>query len=280
MTEDFRADLHCHTTCSDGTYTPEDVLKLAHGKQLQGLSITDHDTIQAYAQAVPLAEKYQLLLLSGVEFSSVHRGHSVHLLAYSFPLNSPIIQEFCQRHTQRRQRRNEAILERLAKEGMPLSIEDLHQAIPSSSTQTIGRPHIAMAMMSKGYVSSIQQAFQQYIGEGKSCYVSGHAFNVEETLDVIHRAHGLAIIAHPHLIDNETILKDLISMDFDGIEAYYGRFSSAQHQRWVQIGRQRNWILTGGSDFHGDIKPNLPLGSSWVNQETFELLYQHFIHQT
>lgn len=274
---EFRADLHCHTTCSDGTTTPQEIVKMACNLGLQGLSITDHDTIEAYREALPAAQAINLSLISGVEFSAMHRQTNVHILAYSFSLSSPIIRDFCQRHYQRRELRNRLILERLAAHGMPLSQEDFPDNLFSvQSHHPIGRPHIALAMVKKGYVSSIQQAFQKYIGEGKPCYVSGEAFSVEETLDLIHKAQGLAIIAHPHLIENVGVLRDLLSMNFDGIEGYYGRFPRHVQERWIKIGTHKGWIITGGSDFHGDIKPNLPLGSSWVNEETFNILQQHF----
>ncbi len=273
---EFRADLHCHTTCSDGTVKPQDIIQLAHDIGLQGLSITDHDTISAYPEAAPLAQAKNLSLISGLELSAIHQHTSVHILAYSFPLSSPIIEEFCHRHHQRREQRNQAILHLLAKHHMPLSVEDLSQEAFSCPKHSIGRPHIAMAMVKKGYVNSIQEAFYKYIGEGKLCYEPGAIFSVEETLDIIHQAKGLAIIAHPHLIEKVGILRDLLEMNFDGIEGYYARFPRTATERWIKIGERKGWIITGGSDFHGDIKPTLPLGSSWVNAETFAILEQHF----
>lgn len=271
--KEFRADLHCHTTCSDGTVPPRALIQLAYDKELQGLSITDHDTIQAYDEAVPAAQAIELKLISGVEFSAVHQQTSVHILAYSFALRSPSILAFCDQHYQRRLTRIQAILDRLAAQGMPLVLEELTE---KSAHPSLTRPHIAAAMMKKGYVSSIHEAFQLYLGDGKACYVSGNTFTVEETLDIIHQANGLAIIAHPHLIDKVSVLRDLLEMKFDGIEGYYGRFPASEHERWIKIGARKGWIITGGSDFHGDIKPMSLLGSSWVNEETFEILNQHF----
>lgn len=277
MESEFRADLHCHTTCSDGTVTPKKIIELACQLDLKGLSITDHDTIEAYQEAIPIAKQQGVLLVSGVEFSASHLQQSVHLLAYSFALDSPSIHSLCQRHKQRRLKRNALILEQLASEGMPLTPEDFPSVLfEKQSDRPLGRPHIALAMLHKGYVQSIQQAFHHYIGEGKSCYVAGEAISVEETLEIIHQAKGLAVIAHPHLIDNTSLLRELLEMKFDGIEGYYGRFTPAQQERWVKIGLHRGWLITGGSDFHGEIKPNLPLGSSWVNEETFQIFYQHF----
>ena len=275
--EEFRADLHCHTTCSDGTVSPRDIIQLASDIGLQGLSITDHDTIAAYEEAIPAAHAKKLLLISGLELSATHRQTSVHILAYSFSLASAIIRDFCQRHQQRRQLRNQTILHLLNLQGLPLSLDNLTQDLPfSSSTHSIGRPHIALAMVRKGYVRTIQQAFHEYIGEGKPCYAPGAAFSVEETLEVIHKANGLAMIAHPHLIENVGILKDLLNMNFDGIEGYYARFPPSAHERWLKIGAHKRWMITGGSDFHGAIKPNIPLGSSWVQAETFAILQQRF----
>jgi len=271
---EFRADLHCHSTCSDGTLTPEEIIQLACDLGLGALSITDHDTLTAYREALPAAQARDLPLISGIELSAVHLQTSIHVLAYSFSLSSPKMHHFCQRHHERREVRNRAMLHLLASNGMPLSAEELEQeAAPSRS---VGRPHIALAMVKKGYVPSIQQAFHHYIGEGKPCYAPGLLFSIEETLEVIHAAKGLAILAHPHLIQKTSVLKDLLQMNFDGIEGYYARFPLSRNKRWLKIAAHKHWLITGGSDFHGKMKPQLPLGSSWVNEETFNILQQHF----
>lgn len=108
----------------------------------------------------------------------------------------------------------------------------------------------------------------------------GEPISVEETLDIIHKAKGLAVIAHPHLMEDIKTLKEILEMDFDGIECYYGKFASQDHQRWVKIAQNRGMLITGGSDFHGEIKPTIPLGCSWVNEETFRILHNHFMKQT
>ena len=274
--EGFRADLHCHTTCSDGTVAPEEIVRMAIIKGLRGLSITDHDTIEAYPTAVLAAQAANLQLISGIEFSAVHKQSSVHILAYSFSLNSSILKEFCLKHIQRRERRNTEILFLLKQHGMSISEEEIH-VHNDALAHTIGRPHIAQAMRKKGYVSSIQEAFHKYIGEGKPCYASGTHFSVEETLEIIHKINGLAVIAHPHLIEKNSILHELLDMKFDGIEGYYARFSLHQNEKWIKIGMRKGWIITGGSDFHGDIKPNIDLGHSWTPEETFKVLQDHYI---
>lgn len=269
MKPPFRADLHCHSTCSDGSFSPFEIIDLAVSSDLQGLSITDHDTIEAYATALPYAEKKGLPLISGIELSCVHKETSVHILGYAFSLSSPAMTTFCERHWKRRRERCHAIIERLEKIGLPINRESLPK-------KGIGRPHIALEMIKKKYVSSIEEAFRNFLGEGKPCYIPGEAFSVEESIDVIHQAKGLAVIAHPHLIKNTKIIKDLLSMPFDGIEGYYSLFRSPQEKPWIKIGLHRGWLITGGSDFHGAIKPQILLGSSWVNQETFNILKSHF----
>lgn len=158
---DFRADLHCHSTCSDGTLTPTEIIQLASQLNLQGLSITDHDTIAAYQEAFPVALTKGLPLISGLELSATHRQTSVHILAYSFPLNSSVIEEFCQRHSERRNLRYQKILELLASHDMPLSLDDL--TLPSS-THSLGRPHIASPWLKRD-MSKISSKHSEAIWE-------------------------------------------------------------------------------------------------------------------
>jgi len=282
MTLEFRADLHCHTSYSDGSATPSELLNLAKASGLSGLSITDHDSIEAYKTAMPIAKELGIEMVSGVEFSTVHKYLSVHILAYSFGLNSPEIHAFCEKHHERRLKRNRDILKKLSQKGMPISEEEMlgcvRQAEPEMKP-TIGRPHIAQAMMKKGFVTSIQEAFKKYLGEDKPCYAPGESFSTEETIEIIHRAGGLAIIAHPHLIDDPVILKQLIEMPFDGIECYYAKFPQEATKRWLKIAEKKQWLITGGSDFHGTIKPNVPLGASFVDKDNFNVLREHFSRQ-
>lgn len=273
MSTFFRADLHCHTTCSDGTLTVPEIIDLAIKTNLQGLSITDHDTIAAYDQLQNSLKDCNLEIIPGVEFSTVHRDTSIHVLAYAFPMSSKIIRGFSEQHFLRRQERNQEILSLLRRHKMPIEEMDFKKICHGMP----GRLHIAQAMLNKGYVGSINEAFKKYLGEGKCCYHSGNHFTVEETLDVIRSAGALAIIAHPHLIRQRRIVNDLLEMDFDGIEAYYARFSGYDEQKWVNIAREKEWIVTGGSDFHGEVRPQNPLGCSWVCEKTFRILKEHYL---
>jgi hypothetical protein len=272
---EFRADLHCHSTCSDGSLTPEELIIHAKSCGLSGLSITDHDTIKAYSSVFPIAEAMNIQLISGVEFSASLDGTSIHLLGYSFSLKNPGMLAFCESHIQRRKDRNLAILSLLAKYRMPVSEDEM---IGDVSQGSIGRVHIAQAMIKKGYVETVSEAFNKFIGEGCPCFDPGEAMSIQETVDCIRLAGGKAVIAHPHLIYDPQILNKLLKMDFDGIEVYYGRFMKTKVQQWAEIAESKGWLMTGGSDFHGAaVKPQALLGSSWISEAVFNDLRTLFL---
>lgn len=258
----FRADLHCHSTCSDGSDSPEELIRLAAQKGLQGLSITDHDTYAAYQNVLPLAQSLQISLLTGVEVSSVFKGESIHILAYGFSLDSSEMQELMVEQQKRRHERNLAILAKLKKLGISLELEG----------QCIGRPHIATALMEKGIISSIKEGFDKYLGEGKLAYDSGQRIPVPEVLAVLKRAKAKAVLAHPQLIVRKRVLQALLDMPFDGLECYYAKMPLHREQPFIKIAEKKKWIITGGSDYHGLTKPQSELGSSWVGKEAFDQL--------
>lgn len=269
---DFRADLHCHSTCSDGTYRPDQLIDLALEKKLQGLSITDHDSVEAYGKEVlAKARKVGLRLLSGVEFSCLYRGHSIHILGYGFQLNHEGIMRLCLKHKKRRFDRNQAMINLLQDSNIPISLEDL-EAHFQRPLDKMGRPHIARWMVERGIVPHLKKAFDVYLGEGKKAFYVGDGVSVEETIQVIHGAKGKAILAHPHLYSKPSIVDALMKMPFEGVEVYYANMPFNVELKWLRKARERRWIATGGSDFHGLVKPHIQMGASWVNEETFNLL--------
>lgn len=264
----FRADLHCHTIFSDGTLSPEALIDKAQEIGLSALCITDHDSVEAYKRALPYAQAKQILLGTGVEFSCTHKETSVHLLGYGIDITHPKLLSFCQRHAKRRTERNRKILEKLRQINMPLSEEEL-----CSMGHMIGRPHIALLMLKKGYVPSIKTAFQLYIGDDKPCYVRGCAFSVEETIAIIHEAGGKAFIAHPHLLHHRCKIKELLCFPIDGLECYYAQFNNEQTKRFIKLAKEKNLLMSGGSDFHGETLEHTRLGSSWVDEATFHTIF-------
>lgn len=272
---EFRADLHCHSTYSDGTYTPEQLLYKAKESNLSGLSVTDHDTTKAYKKDIfELSKKLNILLLPGVEISSSLDSESVHILAYGKGILKEDFQKFLDEVLIKRKIRNLKILEKLKSHKMIISEEELYDFNYKNfkcSESTIGRPHIALLMVEKGYVGSFQEAFQKYLKDNACCYVLGEKFSPQEVLEKIHSVNAKAVLAHPHLM-NYSIVKRLLKMPFDGIEAYYGRMLPKEEEKWVHLAKDKKLLATGGSDFHGDIKSHFILGSSWVTKDVFQQL--------
>lgn len=266
---EFRADLHMHSTFSDGSLTPELLVKESKKSQLSAISITDHDTVSGLEEGRKYAEQEGLFFLSGIEFSATFQEKSVHILGYGFQVDHPEITKLCQLHRERRKERNLSIIRRLKGFGIIIDAEEF-----ATTDQVLGRPHIAQKMVEAKIVASIQEAFQNYLGEGKKAYVRGEVIPAEKTIDVIHQANGFAIVAHPHLLPVGRWIHALFSLKFDGLEGYYAKLPLEQEKRWLEIALKKKWMVTGGSDYHGGIKPHERLGSSWVNAESFRKLYE------
>jgi predicted metal-dependent phosphoesterase TrpH len=277
LKQTFRADLHCHTYCSDGSDSPLEVLHKAKAAGLQGLSITDHDSIEAYTpELFAAAEALGLRLLPGVELSSEWEGCSVHILGYGFDLHAAALRSFLEGMQIRRRERNCAILNNLRKVNCPIEEEELITHVKKRyGNRTIGRPHIAELMVEKGYVTTIREAFQKYLHDHASCYASGIKYTPREVIDVIHEAHGKAVLAHPHFLPKGRVTQQLLSLPFDGLEARYGLLHKEQEAPWVKLAEKRGWIVTGGSDYHGALKPSIGLGCSWVELEVFGRLLKN-----
>lgn len=270
----FRADIHCHSDCSDGSDTPFLLLELAMQANLQGLSITDHDTLEAYTpELFEKAKELNLQLLTGVELSTEFRHESVHVLGYGIDVHSHSLRNFLEELQRRRAGRNRMILDNLARKNMPISEEELLSfASRIEGKKTVGRPHIAALMVQKGFVRTWKEAFDVYLKQGASCYVAGIKFTPLEAIEQIRLAKGKAVLAHPHFLRKGSILREILALPFDGIECYYARLPKAQELPWAQLAEKKGWIATGGSDYHGAFKPDLFLGCSWVDETTFAKL--------
>jgi predicted metal-dependent phosphoesterase TrpH len=240
-----------------------------------GMSIVDHDSIEAYDEGCLYAADQGLIFLPGVEISAKCRDEPIHVLGYSFDPHSSIMLEACLTHRRRREVRNQKILDNLAREGLKVAMEEVIARSPI--TTTYGRPHMALVMVDKGYVPDVASAFRLYLAKGKRCYAEGEKWTVSEAIEVIHGARGLAVLAHPHLIKAGFPLEQLLSHPFDGIEAYYGTLGPFRHRPWCEIAQRSSLFVTGGSDFHGSVKPEHPFGSSWAPEETLDLLHKHFL---
>lgn len=258
----MKADIHCHTTCSDGSDEPLTVLRLAKQIGLNGLSITDHDTIDAYTpELFAAAQELDIRILTGIELSSELQDVPVHVLGYGFDINSSSLKAFLTEMQERRRERNRTILKKLAEKNIVITEEEL------KGRKAAGRPHIAQLLVEKGRVRSIQEAFEIYLKD-----VPGFRPTPRTVIEEIHKANGKAVLAHPHFYKKKSFMRHVLEAPFDGIECYYAMLSKAQELPILKLASERNLIPTGGSDYHGSVKPHIPLGFSWVTEPIFEQL--------
>jgi len=271
----FRADLHVHSYFSDGTNSPKELLLLAKENNLSAISITDHDTIDAYDDKLfEIANKLGIKLLVGSEISSQLFDKTVHILAYGIDLYSESFKNFLEKLWEKRRDRNIQILKKLSTKNIDISENDLIEFSRKTniSKTVLGRVHIAKLMIEKGYVKTLNEAFDKYIKDDGPCFVMGDRFTPKEVIDQIHMANGKAVLAHPSIIKSSRVLDSLLELDFDGIEVYYAKLLPVHEKKILKIAERKNLIATGGSDFHGSVKPYITIGCSWVDEKTFNKL--------
>lgn len=265
----FRADLHCHSMCSDGSDSPDMLLRKAKEVGLSGLSITDHDTLAAYTPEIfSLAQELGLKLLPGIECSSEWQGQTVHVLGYGRNVFSPDLLALVEKMQERRTRRNRLMVQKLKEK--QIDVEEVLSL--EGGIASIGRPHIAMAMVQKGCVQTLQEAFEKYLKEGASCYVSECKLTPPETIESLRKAGWKAVLAHPHVIQKQAVLHALLELPWDGLECFYSHLPPYKERAWVRLAKKKGWIPTGGSDYHGKIRPHVPLGCAWVDESIYNEL--------
>ncbi|MEJ2657810.1 MAG: PHP domain-containing protein [Desulfobacterales bacterium] len=280
----MRIDLHIHSTASDGTFSPSEILTLAQDLNIAAISITDHDTLEGSKSALALGIPPSVKFLTGVEISadppdSISLAGSFHILGYAVDVDHPGLNHTLSKLKDSRKNRNPRILRLLSALGIEITFDELRDLAEENQ---LGRPHIARLMVKKGYVSSIDAAFDQYLGNGKPAYVDRFRFGCEETIQIILNAGGIPVLAHPMLlgIRQNEMFEDLIAMLTDmgmkGMEVYYPEHTSDLTAYYTRIARRHDLLITGGTDFHGDIKPEIQMGSGkgdlYVPYELYEML--------
>jgi len=277
-------DLHIHTTASDGSFTPLEILSLACDLKLEAVAITDHDTLEGCREAFQIGIPPDIGFLTGVEISAAYppflRGSgSFHILAYAVRLEDPKLSCALQTLRQARLERNPKIVELLQDLGLGVSMDDIRK---EAGAVQIGRPHIAQILVKKGYVRSIDDAFDQFLGHGKPAYVEKYRISCAQAIDLILHAGGISVLAHPGLLNIEDqnqferLIQNLKDWGLQGIEAYYPEHRPDQIQRYRDLAKRYGLLVTGGTDFHGDITPDIKLGTGrgdlFVPYELYENL--------
>jgi len=249
-----QADLHIHSTASDGRLTPAEVVQEAARRGLKFIALADHDTIDGIAPAKAAAKSFPgLKLIPGVEISTDIAAGEVHVLGYFIDYTDRELLETLERFRNSRLKRAQGMVAKLGKLGVHLDWQRIEQIAGSS---VMGRPHIAQAMLEKGYIGSFKQAFSDYIGRDGPAYVEREKITPAEAVALIIKARGLAVLAHPFTAgDPEVLTKELKAAGLAGIETYYDNYTAGEIDQLVKLAQKHNLIATGGSDFHG-LDPN------------------------
>jgi len=253
-------DLHSHTTASDGTYLPPQLVDEALRTGVRILGITDHDTFSGYDQALPLARQAGLELVCGIELSTKLHGHSVHLLGYFLSADGlGNFRTWIGELQASRRERNLRLIARLRELGLEITLEE----VQARGGEMMGRPHFAQVLIEKGYVRSLQQAFDEYLDESAKGYVTRREPQFAEAVKHIRDAGGIASLAHPVRIreDVAEILPELRAAGLNAIEVYHSDHSPSQSALYLKLAEQHGLLITGGSDFHGAVKPEIHLGT-------------------
>jgi len=262
-------DLHIHSTASDGSLTPAEIINRAQRLNLAAIAITDHDSIYGSKEALQAGIPPSLKFLTGVEISAAHPpffpgSGSFHILGYCIRLDNQALNQALNRLREARKNRNPKIIKRLNELGLKISLEDVN---PTIAHGQLGRPHIAQVMIKKGFVKSMDEAFDKFLGAGKPAYVDKNRIGCEETIKMIRDAGGVPVLAHPALLNInddfqlEELIQNLIKIGMRGIEVYYPEHSPEQMQRYRELANKYNLLITGGTDFHGSITPKIEMGT-------------------
>lgn len=257
-------DLHCHSTASDGTLPPAEVVRLAARSGLSALALTDHDTIAGVTEAAEEAEKAGIDFLPGIEISAEypHPG-TMHLLGYGVNPDSAILRDLTATLLEGRDNRNPRIIAKLRELGVAITMEEVEA---EAGGKVIGRPHIAAILLRKGYVSSIKQAFDKYLAPGGLAYFDKERLSPGRAIAMIRESGGLPVLAHPFQLRTENdaqldrVVKDLVDLGLAGIEIFHSDHDMAWIEKCTKLADRYGLVKTGGSDFHGTNKKDIKLG--------------------
>lgn len=244
-----RVDLHTHTTASDGTLAPAALVRLAVEHGVRVLAITDHDSTDGLAGAAAEAARHPgLTLVPGIEINCDVEGAEIHVLGYLLDHDAPWFEAFLREQRTERVARVQTIADRLADLGMPITADEVFAVAREGSP---GRPHVAQVMVARGYVRSVREAFERYLRTGGAANVPRRRLTPVEAVQVIRRARGVPVLAHPGLADRDDLIPALVEAGLLGIEAYYAEHGHAQTTAYLALCERHGLVATGGSDYHG-----------------------------
>ena len=258
-------DLHSHSTASDGTLPPAEVVRRAKDAGVVGLALTDHDTIAGLAEAADEAARLGITFVPGIEISAVSpvEAGTLHILGYCIDPQNAVLTEMARQLIEARDNRNPQIIARLRELGIEITMDE---ATAQAQGGVLGRPHIAALLVKKGVVKTIKQAFDEYLGQGGKAYFDKERLAPGDAIARIRQANGLAVLAHPVQLRTgndaqlQQAIKDLVDLGLAGIEVIHSDHGPAEVEKYTGLADRYNLLKTGGSDFHGSNKKDINLG--------------------
>lgn len=253
-------DLHTHSNVSDGTQLPAEVMQAAASAGLDVIALTDHDQTGGWAQAAGAVEESGVALVRGIEISTARRGRSIHLLGYLFDPEHPELVGELTRARESRLHRMDAMVERMAADGIPIDLREVHAQLEEGAT--LGRPHLADALVAKGVVPDRTAAFRDLLHNDSRYYVPHYAMDPAHAVRLVHAAGGVSVIAHPFTRSrgralDPAVLEELAAAGLAGIEAHHRDHGPAETALALRLADELDLLVTGSSDYHGEGKPNL-----------------------
>lgn len=250
-------ELHCHTTCSDGTLSPPELVQAAVKAGVSALAITDHDTLAGWEEALICAQLYNLEIVPGVELSTVHNDRSLHILGFypdAAKLTAPLAERL-----EGRKRRSRQIVANLEALGYPINLPELGEGMAA------GRPHIAAALVKAGHFKHSREAFEQVLGDDQAAYVHYEKFSIIEGIALLRSCGAVPVWAHPYLFrggEVEEVLEELLDAGLMGVEVYHPSHTAKERKSLTRLCDRYNLLKTGGSDYHGPSNDGSPNGST------------------
>jgi len=259
------ADLHLHTQFSDGTFTPEELVLHAQKHGLACIALTDHDTVEGCARAAAACAAVKMEFIPGAELTAELTDTEVHILGYFLDPQNPLLLEKLARFQLDRQNRIHEMCAALNQQGIPLKAEAVFAL---ANCKSPGRPHVARALVKEKLIGNLDEAFERYLKKGRPAWVPKTKMSALESVELIHQAGGLAVLAHPGLNRTDEIIPDLVAAGLDGIECFHTKHSTVMAERYLEIAEKHGLLVTGGSDCHGFSKSKPLIG-------TVRLPYEH-----
>jgi hypothetical protein len=271
------ADLHLHTSFSDGTWTPEELVLQAQKGGLSCIAVTDHDTVEGCARAGAACAAVAMEFIPGAELTAEQDDTEVHVLGYFLDArNEKLLGEIAKFQIVRQNRIHEMVA-RVNELGVPLKAEAVFAL---ANCKSPGRPHVARAMVKAGHVKTLDEAFERFLKKGRPAWVPKSKISALDAIGLIHQAGGLAVMAHPGLNRTDSIIPALVAAGLDGIECFHTKHSTAMSERYLEIADKYNLLVTGGSDCHGFSKGKPLIGTVKLPYEHVQKMKKHLGRST